>query len=199
MHTSDMLFEADGKQIFYPDDRNEWRRWLEENFRTADEMIVAFPSGGSVNKGISYNDAVEEALCFGWIDSVTGKLEGYSFTKRFTPRRKGSPYSRPNIERLIWLDSRNMIHPDIRPQVEGLINTEFVFPDDIIDEIKSNETAWKNYQDFTEPYKRIRVAYIDAARKRPEEFRKRLDNFISMTERNRIIGGYGGVDKYYGL
>ena len=92
-----------------------------------------------------------------------------------------------------------MIHPDIRPEVEDLITAEFVFPEDIIDEIKKNETAWKNYQAFTEPYKRIRIAYIDAARKRPEEFRKRLDNFISMTEKNRIIGGYGGVDKYYRL
>ena len=194
-----MLFETDGRTILYPDDRSEWRQWLEGNFRTADEVIVAFSGKDSANGGISYNDAVEEALCFGWIDSVTGKLDGYSFTKRFTPRRKGSPYSRPNIERLIWLDSENMIHPDIRPQVIGLITSEFVFPDDIIDEIRRNEEAWKNYQNFTDPYKRIRVAYIDAARKRPDEFRKRLDNFVSMTEKNRIIGGYGGVDKYYRL
>ena len=194
-----MLFESDGKTIFYSDDRNEWRKWLEENFETAEEMTVAFPSKDPVNKGITYNDAVEEALCFGWIDSVTGKLEGYSFTKRFTPRRKGSSYSRPNIERLIWLDSKNMIHPSIRPQVMDLITAEFVFPEDIIDEIRKNDEAWKNYQNFTEPYKRIRVAYIDAARSRPDEFRKRLANFISMTEKNRIIGGYGGVDKYYRL
>ena len=195
----DMLFESDGKLIFYSDDRSEWRHWLEENFKTAEEITVAFPSKDSVNRGVTYNDAVEEALCFGWIDSVTGKLEGYSFTKRFTPRRKGSPYSRPNIERLIWLDSNDMIHPDVRSQVVDLINAEFVFPDDIIAEIRKNDEAWRNYQNFTEPYKRIRVAYIDAARKRPEEFRKRLDNFISMTGKNRIIGGYGGVDKYYTL
>ena len=198
-YRSIMLFEAEGKTVFYSDDRNEWRHWLEENFETADEMIVAFPSKDPVNKGITYNDAVEEALCFGWIDSVTGKLEGYSFTKRFTPRRKGSSYSRPNIERLIWLDSKGMIHPSIRPQVVDIIYAEFVFPKDIIGSIKKNKIAWENYQNFTEPYKRIRVAYIDAARSRPEEFKKRLANFISMTEKNKIIGGYGGVDKYYRL
>ena len=92
-----------------------------------------------------------------------------------------------------------MIHPDIRPEVEDLITAEFVFPKDIISKIKKNKEAWKNYQNFTEPYKRIRVAYIDAARKRPEEFKKRLNNFISMTEKNKIIGGYGGVEKYYTL
>ena len=191
-----MIIESGGKRILCPDDRSEWRHWLEENFETADEMIVAIPPRGS-DRGVTYNDAVEEALCFGWIDSVTGNLEGYSYTKRFTPRRKDSPYSRPNIERLIWLDSEGMIHPKIRPGIADLITAEYIFPEDIVDEIRRNDTAWKNYLGFTEPYKRIRVAYIDAARGRPEEFEKRLRTFISKTEQNRIIGGYGGVDKYY--
>ena len=95
------------------------------------------------------------------------------------------------------MDSEAKIHPDIRPSVLPLIEAEYVFPQDILAEIKEDREAWENYQNFTDSYKRIRVAYIDAARKRPEEFRKRLDNFISMTRRNRIIGGYGGVDKYY--
>lgn len=79
-----------------------------------------------------------------------------------------------------------------------VINTPFVFPEDIIAEIKKDETAWKNYLNFTEPYKRIRVAYIDAARKRPEEFEKRLASFIKKTRENKLIIGYGGIDKYYG-
>ena len=194
-----MLSEAEGKTILYSEDRDGWRRWLEDNFRSASEIVVAFHKKDSDGIGMTYNDAVEEALCFGWIDSTTGHLDGYSFTKRFTPRRKGSPYSRPNIERLIWLDSKGMIHPDIRPQVMDLITAEFVFPEDIMTEIRENDAAWRNYQSFTEPYRRIRIAYIDAARKRPDEFRKRLDYFITMTEKNRIIGGYGGVDKYYRL
>ena len=191
------IIESDGRTVLCPNNRSEWRRWLEDNFETETEIHVAIPKTGEI--GVIYNDAVEEALCFGWIDSVTGHLDGYSYTKRFTPRRKGSPYSRPNIERLIWLDSNGMIHPKIRPQVEDMITAEFVFPEDIIAELEKGEEVWKNYLSFTEPYKRIRVAYIDAARKRPEEFRKRLDNFISMTEKNRIIGGYGGVEKYYRL
>lgn len=95
------------------------------------------------------------------------------------------------------LDSQGLIHPSVRPSVEEIISKPFVFPEDIIEEIKLDETAWKNYQSFTEPYKRIRVAYIDAARKRPEEFRKRLSYFIRRTRENRLITGYGGIDKYY--
>ena len=63
--------------------------------------------------------------------------------------------------------------------------------------IRQDPAAWENYTRFSEPYKRIRIAYIDAARKRPEEFQKRLDSFIEKTRQNRIIKGYGGIEKYY--
>ncbi len=91
-----------------------------------------------------------------------------------------------------------MIHSKIRDQVDDILKKEFVYPEDIIEAIRNDELAWKNYQTFREPYKRIRIAYIDAARKRPEEFRKRLDNFIKKTRENKIISGYGGIEKYYG-
>ena len=73
----------------------------------------------------------------------------------------------------------------------------FIFPNDIIDKLKEDETVWKNYQPFSEAYKRIRIAYIEAARKRPEEFEKRLNNFISKTKENKRIVGFGGIEKYY--
>ena len=184
-------------KILYCRDRSEWRSWLSENFRTSEDVWFVFPTKDSDEMGVSYNDAVEEALCFGWIDSTTKRLDDTHQIRQFTPRRKGSTYSRPNIERLIQMDNEGKIHPDIRPSVLPLIEADYVFPQDILAEIKEDPEAWENYQNFSEPYRRIRVAYIDAARKRPEEFRKRLDNFISMTRKNRIIGGYGGVDKYY--
>ena len=187
----------ESRRIFRTGDRNEWRSWLSENFETADEIWLVMPTKDSDDERISYNDAVEEALCFGWIDSTNRTLDGQHKMRRFTPRRKGSSYSRPNIERLIWLDSQGMIHPSIRPSVEGLITEEFEFPDDIIAEIRVNDDAWEHFQEFSDSYKRIRVAYIDAARKRPEEFRRRLDHFISVTAENRKITGYGGVEKYY--
>ena len=151
----------------------------------------------SGEQSILYNDAVEEALCFGWIDSTIRHTDELHRAQRFTPRRKGSPYSQPNIERLIWLDERGMIHPKVRESVLPIITAPFVFPEDIIEEINKDETVRENYQGFSEPYKRIRIAYIDAARDRPCEFRKRLNNFIEKTRRGKIIKGYGGVDKYY--
>lgn len=185
------------KPTFRTNSRAEWRQWLAEHFETETEIRFVFPTISSGEESISYNDAVEEALCFGWIDGVAGTLDSTHNTRRFTPRRKGSSYSRPNIERLIWLEQQGLIHPKIRASVLPIINEPYVFPEDILAAIKKEPEAWANYEHFTASYQRIRVAYIDAARQRPEEFKKRLANFIRKTKENKLIMGYGGIDKYY--
>ena len=92
-----------------------------------------------------------------------------------------------------------MIHPKIRESVIDLIRAPYVFPEDILNMIQADFAAWENYQAFPEGYKRIRIAYIDAARKRPTEFEKRLNNFIIKTREGKMIPGFGGIDKYYGI
>ena len=86
-----------------------------------------------------------------------------------------------------------MIHPSVREQVLPVIEAPFEYPQDIIGALKRDPEVWENYEKFSEPYRRIRIAYIDAARKRPEEFRKRLRNFMEKTRRNKRIVGFGGV------
>jgi len=184
-------------KTFYTSERDTWRRWLAEHFETESEIWFVFPMKESGDPALSYNDAVEEALCFGWIDSTIKHIDPTHRAQRFTPRKKGSPYSRPNIERLIWLESQGMIHPSVRDGVLPLIRTPYVFPDDILDAVKADAAAWENYEKFTEPYKRIRVAYIDAARNRPDEFQKRLASFMKKTRHGKLIIGFGGIDKYY--
>lgn len=116
--------------------------------------------------------------------------------QRFSPRNPKSSYSQANKERLRWLLKGNLIHPSIEESVRKILGEKFVFPDDIINTIKKDKKAWKNYQTFSQSYKRIRIAYIDGARKRPEEFNKRLSNFIKKTRENKIIG-FGGIEKHY--
>lgn len=188
---------SDSRPIVYCTNRQEWRQWLVANFESAREVWFVFPTKASGEVGVAYNDAVEEALCFGWIDGVAGTLDPLHQLRRFTPRRKGSPYSRPNIERLIWLNEQGLLHPSVRTSVADLITLPFQFPADIIATLQQDQKVWEHYCAFSEPYKRIRVAYIDAARKRPAEFRRRLDNFISQTRQNKLIVGYGGIEKYY--
>lgn len=182
---------------FKANDRAEWRRWLSEHFETEKEVWFVLPTKAAGEESISYNDMVEEALCFGWIDSTIKHIDPTHRAQHITPRNPKSTYSRPNIERLIWLESQGMIHPKVRPLVLPVINEPFVFPEDIVDEIKKDPETLVNFERFSDSYRRIRVAYIDSARKRPDEFRKRLANFIGKTKANKLIKGYGGIEKYY--
>ena len=189
--------ETDEQRIIYTSERQVWRDWLAANFETAEDVWFIFPMKGSGEPAMRYNDAVEEALCFGWIDSTIRHVDPLHRAQHFTPRRPGSPYSQPNIERLKWLDAQGMIHPKVRATLGEILDREFVFPEDILAAIRADTAAWANYEAFSAPYQRIRVAYIDAARDRPEEFQKRLSNFLRKTRENKLIVGYGGVDKYY--
>jgi uncharacterized protein YdeI (YjbR/CyaY-like superfamily) len=148
--------------------RAEWRNWLQLNFSTEREVWLIYPKKSSGEKRIHYNDAVEEALCFGWIDSINKTLDKDHNMQRFTPRQAGSTYSQANKERLKYLAENNLLHPTLLKTVQEIISKEFVFPADILDEIKNDQTAWNNYVNFSIPYKRIRIAYIYSAINRPK-------------------------------
>src|SRR5574344_2067483 len=183
--------------IKYFENRGNWRRWLTDNFETVKEIWFVFPLKSSGEEGILYNDAVEEALCFDWSDSTTKPLDKNHRIQRFSRRNPKSTYSQANKERLLWLLDNKMIHPKIEDRVRKLLSKPFVFPEDMMDRLKEDETVWTNYQRFSDSYKRIRIGYIEAARKRPEEFEKRLNHFISKTKENKMIAGFGGIGKYY--
>jgi uncharacterized protein YdeI (YjbR/CyaY-like superfamily) len=183
--------------IFYFQTREEWRQWLQEHFDNKPEVWFVFPKKSSGKASVLYNDAVEEALCFGWIDSTVKTLDSHHKIQRFTPRKPNSHYSQANKERLTWLARNNSIHKRIKDDIQEIINEKYIFPADITTAIKKDKTAWQNFQHFSESYKRIRISYIDSARKRPDEFIKRLNNFIEKTRANKIIRGFGGIEKYY--
>jgi uncharacterized protein YdeI (YjbR/CyaY-like superfamily) len=184
-----------GKTL-YITDRMEWREWLQNNFDTEEEIWLIFPNKASGKPRLMYNDAVEEALCFGWIDSIIKKYDKMSSAQRFSPRNPKSGYSQPNKERLRWLLNNNRLHPTVQKMAERMLQEKFEFPEDIISVLKEDPEVWLNYQNFSSAYQRIRIAYIDSARNRPEEFEKRLQNFIEKTRQNTLIG-FGGIKKYY--
>ena len=184
------------EETLYVVDRKEWRAWLARNFDRAERAWLIYPRKASGKKRIAYNDAVEEALCFGWIDSTIKSFDEESSAQRFSPRRAGSSYSQPNKERMKWLLEHDMIHDSVLEKAKEIASEIFVFPADIVAEIKKDDLVWTNYCGFSDSYKRIRLAYIDVARDLPEEFAKRLRNFIVKTRANKQFG-FGGIEKYY--
>lgn len=173
-----------------------WRSWLKKQYKTEEEVWLVYYKKETGKPRISYNDAVEEALCFGWIDSSVKKLDEERFAQRFSPRKPGSSYSQANKERLRALAGEGKVMPEVLKSLGDLSNEKFEIPPDILKAIKANEHAWENFQKFSDAYKRIRIAFIDGARKRPQEFQKRLRHFIKMSEHNKTFG-FGGIEKHY--
>ena len=89
----------------------DFRGWLAANHDTASELVVGFHKVGSGLQSITWREAVDQALCFGWIDSVRHGLDQTSYTNRFTPRRQGSSWSAINIERVGELRKAGLMYP----------------------------------------------------------------------------------------
>lgn len=174
----------------------EWRNWLKKNYKTEKEIWLVYYKKRTGKPRIEYNAAVEEALCFGWIDSIVKSLDEESTVQRFSPRKPKAKYSQANIERMRALVAQKKVVKEVAETLGNILEAEFIFPPDILKAIQANKEAWKNYRKFSDAYKRIRIAFIDGARKRPEEFKKRLRYFIEMTEQNKIFG-FGGIEKHY--
>jgi uncharacterized protein YdeI (YjbR/CyaY-like superfamily) len=174
----------------------DWRNWLKKNYKSEKEIWLVYPKTGTGKLRIQYNDAVEEALCFGWIDSIIKTLDEESTVQRFSPRKPKAKYSQANIERLRTLVAKKRVIKEVAETLGNILEEKFIFPLDILKALKANKDAWRNYQKFSDSYKRIRIAFIDGARNRPEEFKKRLRHFIEMTEKNKTFG-FGGIEKHY--
>lgn len=175
-------------RTLYIPDRAGWRAWLREHYRTEPDVWLVYYRAETGKPRVSYNDAVEEALCFGWIDSTVKKLDGERFAQRFSPRRPGSGYSQPNRERLRRLVAAGRVADVVLPSVEPILREPFVAANDILAALRDDPAGWSNFQGFSEPYQRIRIAFVEAARARPEEFGKRLRHLVRMNAAGKQFG-----------
>ena len=191
-----MKRSLDEVKLLYVTNHKEWRDWLKKHYKSEKEVWLVYYKKHAGKPRIPYNDAVEEALCFGWIDSTVKSIDEDRFAQRFSLRNPKTPYSQANKERLRELVKQGKVVKEVVATLGNLVEEQFEIPPDILEAIKANKKALKNFQGFSEPYTRIRVGFIDAARKRPEEFKKRLRYFIEMTEKNKQFG-FGGIEKYY--
>ena len=183
-------------QMLYVTNRKDWRAWLKKHYQSQKDIWLVYYKKHTGKPRLSYNEAVEEALCFGWIDSTVKSIDADRFAQRFSVRNPKSPYSQANQERLRALVKQGKVAQDVLATLGDLKKAKFEIPPDILQAIQTNPAAWKNFQRFSPSYKRIRIAFIDGARNRPREFAKRLEYFIRMTEKNKLFG-FGGIERYY--
>jgi uncharacterized protein YdeI (YjbR/CyaY-like superfamily) len=171
-----------------PHSAGEWRRWLEKNGAAKREIWLLFPHKNSNLAGITYLEALEEALCFGWIDGMVKRYDENHVSSRFSPRANGSSWSEVNKQHVRLLIAAGKMTPAGSTVLPDLNPTAFPMPEDILDVLRSDEVTWKNFCAFPDYYKNIRLAAIDRMRSQPEKFHKALNFFLKKTRAN---GRYG--------
>ena len=167
---------------------SEWRGWLEANHATEREVWLVYHSKASGVPSLPYNDAVDEALCFGWIDSTVKKLGPLSRAQRFTPRRRGSPVSEMNKVRVRRLVEAGRMTSVGLAAAGDVLDEAFEVAPDILERLQEDETVWRNFQAFPESYRRIRVGWVEGARARPAVFEQRLGYLVRMTAKGKRYG-----------
>ncbi len=191
-----MKRKLDKSKLFHPSHRKAWRAWLKDHYRTGKEIYLVYYKEHTGKPRVTYNEAVEEALCFGWIDSTVRRIDEDRYAQRFSLRKPKAPYSQANRERLAALIAKGKVAKEVLATLGKPAPKSFRVPPDILAAIKTDPVAWSNFRRFSPSYKRIRIAFIDGARNRPAEFQKRLRYFLRMTAKNKQFG-FGGIEKYY--
>ncbi len=173
--------------------RRSWRNWLNEHHSSASAIWLIFHKRHTGRTSLSYNDAVEEALCFGWIDSLVTRLDDARYARKFTPRKDNSRWSTANRRRYVDLRKGGLLAaPGLkraptsrsgdapRPSVSAI-------PAYITQALKKNTRARRYFEQLAPSYRRAYIGWIDSA-KREETKKKRLSEAIGGLAAGEKIG-----------
>jgi uncharacterized protein YdeI (YjbR/CyaY-like superfamily) len=182
----------------YFKNRIEWRRWLEKNSTSAEEIWMIIYKKHTKKPCVSYNEAVEEALCFGWIDGKIKRINDEYFIQRYTPRKSGSRWSKYNIERVKRMIDKGRMKPQgmvayneifEKPDLvyENRSSGDPVIPDDLLSALENNTTAYNNFVSFPPSARRLYIEWLNSA-KREETRPGRIVKIVLAAEQNKKPG-----------
>jgi uncharacterized protein YdeI (YjbR/CyaY-like superfamily) len=175
-----------------------FRRWLEANHETAPELLVGFWKKGSGKPSIDWPQARDQALCFGWIDGLRKSLGDEAYTIRFTPRRKGSIWSKVNVDRYEALTASGQMNPaGVRAYEENKHKSGLYAYENEQKELtaaeeklfRGNKAAWSDWEKRPSSYRRSALHWITSA-KRDETRAKRLAELIVVSAEGRRLPQY---------
>jgi len=179
---------------FSAKDRHEWREWLKKNHLTSPGVWLIYYKKGSGKSSVSYNEAVEEALSFGWIDSKVNSLDEERYMQIFTPRKPRSSWSKLNKQRVERLIEAGLMTQAGLDKVEAAkkdgswnmldATQNKQIPQDLIDALSSSQKAHDNFMAFSDSSKKMIAAWIEDA-KRPETKKRRVNKVVSRAAENK--------------
>lgn len=177
----------------YARDREEWRTWLSKNHELKKSVWLVYYKKESGKKSITYTEAVEEALCFGWIDSKPNKIDEKSYMQLFSQRKKKSVWSKINKERVVRLIQQNLMTVAGMEKVNEAKKNgswdslneveEMIFPEDFKKAMNKNKLAKKYFDAFSNSSKKMILYWIHSA-KRPETRSKRIEESVKLASQN---------------
>ncbi|HET7112597.1 MAG TPA: YdeI/OmpD-associated family protein [Pyrinomonadaceae bacterium] len=170
----------------------QFRQWLEQNHDRADELLVGFHKKDSGKKSVTYPQALDEALCFGWIDGVRRSLDETSYTIRFTPRKPKSIWSLVNVRHVERLKKEGrMAQPGLKayalrdPQRTGIYafeNATREFSPEYEKKFRANKPAWEFFQSEPPSIRKTCIFWVMSAKKEETRLR-RLENLIDSSSK----------------
>jgi len=174
----------------------EFRNWLKQHHATTKELLVRCYKTHAKGKGLTYREALDEALCFGWIDGVRRAVDDESFSTRFTPRKLRSKWSQVNIRRARELEAEGRMHDAGRSAFEardanGTIRYSFEEKPRKLDRasekaFRANKPAWTFFRAQAPWYQRTSIFWVMEA-KREETRARRLAELIACSARGEPI------------
>jgi uncharacterized protein YdeI (YjbR/CyaY-like superfamily) len=177
----------------YAKDRVTFRKWLEQNHTSASGIWLVYYKKNSGKPSISYQEAVKEALCFGWIDSKVNSLDDERYMQVFTPRKAKSVWSALNKRYIAELLEQNLITSSglktieiakQNGQWESLDKVEALeLPDELVKAFKKNKPAKENFEKFPPSSRKLILQWIASA-KREETRQKRIEETVTLAAQN---------------
>jgi uncharacterized protein YdeI (YjbR/CyaY-like superfamily) len=183
-------------QTFIAPDRATWRNWLTEHGSRTSEVWLVYYKATTGKPSISYQDSLEEALCFGWVDSIIQKIDEEKYARKFTPRKAGSKWSELNKHLVAKLVQEG------RMTVAGLARVDFPLSEAPVSRPKrpdlpmpewlkaglmTSTTAWENYLKLAPSHQRNYIGWISDAKK-DETRQRRIREAIGRLEKNETLG-----------
>lgn len=180
----------DVKNLLKINSRAELREWLMHNHKTEPECWAVVKRGRPKDDGTFwYVDAVEEALCFGWIDSTYKKIDENITAQKFTPRKAKSHWTELNKARCRRMERLGLMTEAGRAVLPDLSEAGFVIDPDILQLLQSDAVLWENFSRLPELYKRVRIDTIQFYKKRQIKiYEKRLQKFVESTRNGLLYG-----------
>jgi uncharacterized protein YdeI (YjbR/CyaY-like superfamily) len=186
-----MVASTDGQRTFRS--QSSFRAWLERYHATADELAVRCFKIKHAGRGLTYREALDEALCFGWIDGVRHALDEVSFSVRFTPRKARSVWSRVNVRRALELQAAGRLRPAGAVAFEKRKTASYSYEKRpgalgraLQMRFRANETAWAFFRGQPAWYQRTSSFWVMSARQ-AETRERRLAQLISCSEAGEPI------------